>query len=99
MIRSGLCSANTSTASTSFSLGPARWLAACLFTLPLFALERLVRHPQSNDLFAGLITGDTGYRECLRKAAVAWLKWQLKGDSTAARICAIDMRCGARART
>jgi geranylgeranyl reductase family protein len=56
-------------------LRAARWLAACLFALPRFALERLVRHPQSNGLFAGLITGDTGYRECLRKAAIAGPRW------------------------
>jgi flavin-dependent dehydrogenase len=59
-------------------LRAARWLAVCLFALPRFALERLVRHPQSNDLFAGLITGDTGYRECLRKAALAWPAWMLR---------------------
>ena len=56
-------------------LRAARWLAACLFALPRFALERLVRHPRANDLFAGLITGDTGYRECLRKVVVAWPRW------------------------
>jgi len=59
-------------------LRAARWLAACLFALPRFALERLVRNPQANELFAGLITGETGYRACLRKAALAWPAWMLR---------------------
>jgi len=56
-------------------LRAARWLATCLFALPRLAIERLVRNPRANDLFAGLITGETGYRACLRRAALAWPAW------------------------
>ncbi len=61
-------------------LRAARWLAVCLFALPRIALERLLRNSQANDLFAGLITGDTGYRACLRRAALAWPKWLLASN-------------------
>jgi geranylgeranyl reductase family protein len=59
-------------------LRAARWLAACLFAFPSLAFERLVRNAQARELFAGLITGDTSYRGCLRAAALSCPAWLLR---------------------
>jgi geranylgeranyl reductase family protein len=67
-------------------LRAARWLAACLFAFPRLAFERLVRNPQARDLFAGLITGETGYRGCLRAAALASPIWLLRGATRSVRV-------------
>jgi geranylgeranyl reductase family protein len=59
-------------------LRAARWLAACLFAFPRLAFERFVRNARARDLFAGLITGETSYRACLRAAALSGPAWLLR---------------------
>jgi len=59
-------------------LRAARWLARAAFGFPRFAFRHLVCDEAMNALFAGLITGETGYRECLRKAALAAPAWMLR---------------------
>jgi len=57
-------------------LRAARLLAKGLYTFQEFAFRHLVCNDRINRLFAGLIAGDTGYRECLAKAlltAPAWI--------------------------
>jgi geranylgeranyl reductase family protein len=58
-------------------LRAARWLARCAFSFPLFAFGHLVCNEEMRGLFAGLISGQTGYRECLRKVAIAAPAWLL----------------------
>ncbi|MGA8005416.1 MAG: hypothetical protein WCA17_04905, partial [Burkholderiales bacterium] len=67
-------------------LRAARWLAACLFAFPRLAFEHLVRNPRARDLFAGLITGETGYRACLRSVALAWPAWLLRSATRSVRV-------------
>jgi geranylgeranyl reductase family protein len=57
-------------------LGAARMLARALYAFPKYAFHHAVCNERVNRLFAGLIAGDTGYRECLVKAmltAPAWI--------------------------
>ncbi|MCC6609478.1 MAG: FAD-dependent monooxygenase [Burkholderiales bacterium] len=56
-------------------LRAAAWLARALFTFPEFTFRHLVCDGRANDLFAGLITGETGYRECLRRTLLASPRW------------------------
>lgn len=58
-------------------LRASRWLARCAFSFPHFAFRHLVCNREMRDLFAGLISGQTGYRDCLRKVAVAAPAWLL----------------------
>jgi len=63
-------------------LRAARWLARCAFCFPNFAFRHLVCNREMRDLFAGLISGQTGYRDCLRKVAVAAPAWLLRAPPT-----------------
>jgi geranylgeranyl reductase family protein len=56
-------------------LRAAAWLAKRLFTFQEFAFRHTVCNDRVNELFAGLITGDTGYRECLRKTILSLPRW------------------------
>jgi geranylgeranyl reductase family protein len=56
-------------------LRAATWLARILFAFQEFAFRHVVCNDRINDLFAGLITGETGYRECFRKTALAAPRW------------------------
>jgi geranylgeranyl reductase family protein len=50
-------------------------LAKVLFTFQDFTFRHAVCNNHINGLFAGLISGDTGYRECLRKTVLASPRW------------------------
>jgi len=65
-------------------LRAAWWLARALFTFPAFAYRHLVCNEAVNDRFAGLITGATGYRECLRRTALDCPRWLFRSASRAA---------------
>jgi geranylgeranyl reductase family protein len=56
-------------------LGAARMLARALYAFPKYAFRHAVCNERINRLFAGLIAGDTGYRECLVKALLAAPAW------------------------
>jgi geranylgeranyl reductase family protein len=56
-------------------LRAASLLARGLFTFQEFAFHHAVCSNQINQLFAGLLTGDIGYRECLRKTVLAAPMW------------------------
>ena len=56
-------------------LGAARMLARALYAFPQYAFRHAVCNERINRLFAGLIAGDTGYRECLVKAMLAAPTW------------------------
>jgi geranylgeranyl reductase family protein len=56
-------------------LRAATWLARVLFAFQAFTFRHLVCNDRVNDLFTGLLTGETGYRECLRKTALAAPRW------------------------
>lgn len=61
-------------------LRAARLLAKGLYTFPEFAFRHLVCNDRINRLFAGLIAGDTGYRECLVKSLLAAPAWIMRHD-------------------
>jgi hypothetical protein len=52
-------------------LRAARLLAKGLFTFQEFAFRHAVCNDRVNRFFAGLLTGETSYRECLRKTVLA----------------------------
>ncbi|MCZ7564974.1 MAG: hypothetical protein M5U08_15360 [Burkholderiales bacterium] len=56
-------------------LRAAWWLARLLFACPEFSFGHLVRNDRASDLFAGVITGETRYRDCLRQILLAAPKW------------------------
>lgn len=56
-------------------LRAATLLAGALFAFPQFTFRHAVCSARMNRMFAGLITGDTGYRECLRKTVLAAPLW------------------------
>jgi geranylgeranyl reductase family protein len=56
-------------------LRAAKLLARGLFTFQEFTFRHAVCNDRINECFAGLITGDMGYRECLRKAILAAPMW------------------------
>ena len=59
-------------------LRAAAWLARILFAFQAFTFRHIVCNEHVNDLFAGLITGETGYRECFRKTALAAPRWLMR---------------------
>ena len=56
-------------------LRAANLLAKGLFTFQEFAFRHAVCNDRINQFFAGLLSGDTGYRECLRKTVLAAPMW------------------------
>lgn len=56
-------------------LRASRWIGKALYSFQRFSFTHLACHPRINDHFAGLITGEVGYRECLRRTALAWPRW------------------------
>jgi len=56
-------------------LRAATLLAGALFAFPRFTFRHAVCSARMNRMFAGLITGDTGYRECLHKTLLAAPLW------------------------
>jgi len=56
-------------------LRAASLLAKALYTFQEFAFRHAVCNDRVNQFFAGLIAGDTGYRECLRKTVLAAPMW------------------------
>jgi hypothetical protein len=59
-------------------LRAASLLAKGLFTFQEFAFRHAVCNDRINQFFAGLLTGDTGYRECLRKSVRAAPMWMCR---------------------
>jgi flavin-dependent dehydrogenase len=67
-------------------LRASRLLAKGLFAFQEFAFRHAVCNDRINQLFAGLLTGDVGYRECLRQTVVAAPMWiPRSAPSSAAR--------------
>lgn len=61
----------------------AAWrLARLLFAFPEFSFRHVVSNDRVNALFAGVITGDVGYRECLRKVLLAAPRWLFRAPAT-----------------
>lgn len=59
-------------------LRAARLLAKGLYRFQNYAFRHAVCDDRINRLFAGVISGDVGYRECLRKTVLAaprWMAW------------------------
>lgn len=57
-------------------LRASRWLGRAVYAFPKLAYRRIACNERANGDFAGLISGDVGYRACLRRAlwhAPAWL--------------------------
>lgn len=52
-------------------------MGRALFSFPEFSFSHLVCNPRINDYFAGLISGEVGYRECLLKTLVGAPDWLL----------------------
>jgi len=52
-------------------------MAQLIYRFPKFAFSHLVLNQKINQDFAGLISGDIGYRECLRKTALNLPRWLL----------------------
>jgi hypothetical protein len=50
-------------------------LAKGLFTFQEFAFRHAVCNDRINEFFAGLLSGHTGYRECLGKTVLAAPMW------------------------
>ncbi len=51
-------------------LRASQWMGKALFSFPEFSFSHLVCNPRINAYFAGLISGEVGYRECLVKTVV-----------------------------
>lgn len=56
-------------------LRAARLLAKGLYSFQEFAFRHAVCNERMNQLFAGLISGDVGYRQCLHRAVLAAPAW------------------------
>jgi flavin-dependent dehydrogenase len=56
-------------------LRAANLLAKGLFTFQEYTFRHAVCNDRINQFFAGMLTGDTGYRECLRKTVLAAPVW------------------------
>jgi geranylgeranyl reductase family protein len=56
-------------------LRAASLLARALYSFQEFAFRHAVCNDRVNQFFAGLIAGDTGYRECLRKTVLTAPMW------------------------
>jgi geranylgeranyl reductase family protein len=60
-------------------LQAARRMAAVLYRFPRFAFTHWVINERINGNFAGLISGDCGYRQCLRQTLMMPHHWLLSG--------------------
>jgi geranylgeranyl reductase family protein len=56
-------------------LRASRWIGSTLFRFQRFAFHHLVANPRVNGYFAGLISGDVGYRECMLRTATSLPRW------------------------
>jgi geranylgeranyl reductase family protein len=56
-------------------LRASRWIGRMLYTFPRFAFEHWVLNTRINDDFAGLISGSTGYRQCLARTVLRMRQW------------------------
>ncbi|MFC5475477.1 geranylgeranyl reductase family protein [Paraherbaspirillum soli] len=56
-------------------LRAATWMARLAFRFPKQTFSHLVLHQQVSDDFAGLISGEIGYRNCLLKTAKGFPRW------------------------
>jgi geranylgeranyl reductase family protein len=56
-------------------LRASRLIGSLLFRFPRFAFHHLVANPRVNRYFAGLISGDVGYRECVLRTAASLPHW------------------------
>ena len=67
-------------------LRAARLLAKGLFTFQEFAFHHAVCNDRVNRFFAGLLTGETSYRECLRKTVLAAPRLIVRSAPSAATV-------------
>jgi geranylgeranyl reductase family protein len=68
-------------------LRAATWMARLIYRFPKLAFSHLVLNQHINQDFAGLISGEMGYRECLFKTALGLPRWLMPSKSPdAARI-------------
>jgi geranylgeranyl reductase family protein len=58
-------------------LRAAAWMARLIYRFPKLAFSHLVLNQRINHDFAGLISGQMGYRHCLLKTAVGFPRWLL----------------------
>ncbi len=58
-------------------LRAAAWMARLIYRFPKLAFSHLVLNQRINHDFAGLISGQMGYRHCLFKTAVGFPRWLL----------------------
>jgi geranylgeranyl reductase family protein len=56
-------------------LRASRQIGSLLFRFQHFAFHHLAANPRVNGYFAGLISGDVGYRECMLRAAASLPRW------------------------
>ena len=71
-------------------LRAAAWMARLIYRFPKLAFSHLVLNQQVNHDFAGLISGQVGYRDCLLKTALGFPRWLLPSkapDSAADNVC------------
>jgi geranylgeranyl reductase family protein len=71
-------------------LRAAAWMARLIYRFPKLAFSHLVLNQQINHDFAGLISGQVGYRDCLLKTALGFPRWLLPSkapDSAADNVC------------
>lgn len=62
-------------------LRAARIIARMLYAAPRYSFRHLASDPRINDYFAGLITGETGYRECLWRTAASLPRWLFRDSA------------------
>jgi geranylgeranyl reductase family protein len=62
-------------------LRASQWIGRMLYRFPKFAFDHWVLNDRINDDFAGLISGQTGYRQCLARTAIRPHKWLLPSAS------------------
>lgn len=68
-------------------LRAARWMAQLVYRFPKLAFSHLVLNQRINQDFAGLISGEMGYRHCLRKTLLGFPRWLMASTAPdAARI-------------
>ena len=67
-------------------LRAAAWLGKALYRFPSFSFHHLVLNQRINHLFAGLISGETGYRECLAATAMNAFRWLIPSRSEDANL-------------
>src|ERR1700674_599340 len=56
-------------------LRASRWIGSTMFRFQRFTFHHLVANPRINGDFAGLISGDVGYRECMLRTATNLPRW------------------------